>query len=140
VLKQTNAALVIWGEYDSGRVVANFTGRDQSGDQREIAIDNPNELNSTINVKVKQEVQLLALLTLGKLYLNEQAYPKAAAAFDQALALQPQAKDTVATLHFYAGLTAQHQADQTKALAAYDQAIAHYSQMVTLQPELVTGF
>lgn len=140
VLKQAGAALVIWGEYDSGRVVANFTVRNQSGDQREIAIDNPNDLNSTINVKVKQEVQLLALLTLGKLYLNEQAYTKAAVAFAQALAMKPQAKDTLATLYFYAGLTAQNQADQAPSLARYDQAIANYTQMITLQPELVNGF
>jgi len=140
VLKQTRAALVIWGEYDSGRVVANFTVRNQSGEQHEIAIDNPNDLNSTINVKVKQEVQLLALLTLGKLYLNEHAYAKAGAAFDRALALKPQAQDTQATLYFYAGLTAQNKADQTRSSAEYGQAIANYTKMIDLQPGAVNGF
>ncbi len=140
VLKQTRAALVIWGEYDSGRVVANFTVRNQRSEQREIAIDNPDDLNSTINVKVKQEVQLLALLTLGKLYLNEHAYAKADAAFAQALALNPQAADTQATLYFYTGLTAQNKADQTRSSAEYTRAIANYTKMITLQPAAVNGF
>ncbi|MFN8494114.1 MAG: helix-turn-helix domain-containing protein [Caldilineaceae bacterium] len=140
VLKQAGAALIIWGEYDSGRVVANFTVRDQSGEQREIAIDNPNDLNSTINVKVKQEVQLLALLTLGKLYLNDHAYAKAGAAFDHVLALHPQAQDTQATTYFYAGLTAQNKAEQTRSIADYDRAIEDYTKMIALQPALVNGF
>ena len=65
MLQTTKAALVIWGEYDAGRVVVQFTMSHKSEDQREIPVAYLNELNSTINIKVKHEVQLLAFLTFG---------------------------------------------------------------------------
>jgi tetratricopeptide (TPR) repeat protein/DNA-binding XRE family transcriptional regulator len=139
VLQTTKAALVIWGEYDAGRVVVQFTTSRKSGDQREIAVANPNELNSTINIKVKHEVQLLAFLTLGKVYLNDRLYDKAQIAFEQALALQPEEGDTQATLYFNLGYIAAKLAETQPSLQAYGRAIEHYTRVITMKPDWENG-
>ncbi|MCX6044399.1 MAG: hypothetical protein NT075_04750 [Chloroflexi bacterium] len=134
-LQSAQAALVIWGEYDSGRVVVQFTMQNKLSDQHEIAIANPDELNSTINVQVKQEVRLLALLTLGKVYWHEQRYDKANIAFKQALALKPQEVDTQATLYFNLGYLATKLPEKQPSLVAYEQAIADYTRVIGLKPD-----
>ncbi len=135
VLQSAQAALVIWGEYDSGRVVVQFTMQNKLVDQHEIAIANPDELNSTINVQVKQEVRLLALLTLGKVYWNDRRYAKANIAFGQALALKPQEIDTQATLYFNLGYIATKLTESQPSLPAYDQAIADYTRVIDIKPD-----
>ncbi|CAN5778307.1 hypothetical protein BH10CHL1_BH10CHL1_47630 [soil metagenome] len=135
VSQSTQAALVIWGEYDSGRVVVQFTMQNKLNDQHEIAIANPDELNSTINVQVKQEVRLLALLTLGKVYWNEQRYDKANIAFNQALALKPQEIDTQATLYFNLGYLATKLNEKQPSLRAYGQAIDAYTRVIGIKPD-----
>lgn len=135
VLQAAQAALVIWGEYDSGRVVVQFALQNKLSDQHEIAIANPNELNSTINVQIKQEVRLLALLTLGKVYWHERRYAKANIAFGQALALKPQAIDTQATLYFNLGYIATKLTEGQPSLLAYEQAIADYTRVISIKPD-----
>jgi len=135
VLAASDAALVIWGEYDSGRVLVKFATRAGDGDERTIDVSTPNELSSTIKVAVPNEARTLALLTLGKLYLNERLYAEEQAAFEAALALQPPGNDTRATIYFYLARIAER--EQTT--AGYARAINYYTQVIELKPEWVNA-
>ncbi len=65
---RSGAKIVIWGEYDSGRVVAYFTmpgNRSEPHDQQVVDLaTSPSELPATINVGLAEEVRYAALLTL----------------------------------------------------------------------------
>ena len=63
-------------------------------------LSSPGDLSSTINVDLPQEVRLLALTTLGRLYRDRNEYAGARNAFKRALDLQPAAAETEAMLHF----------------------------------------
>jgi tetratricopeptide (TPR) repeat protein len=131
VLDDTGAAMVIWGEYDSGRIRVNFAlpgGQGRVGWQR--LLNSPSELSTTINLDVPREVQALALLTVGRLYRDGGDLNQAKAAFEQALAQNPSEPDTVATLSFYLGYL---YASSTP--AQLDKAIAAYSRTIELRPE-----
>lgn len=137
VLNDTGAAMIIWGEYDSGRIRVNFalpSGQDKVGWQRLLA--SPSELSTTINLDVPREVQALALLTVGRLYRAGGDVAKARAAFEQALAQNPGEANTVATLSFYLGyLYADSPPPQLdKAIPQLDKAITAYSRAIELRP------
>ncbi len=135
VLAASDATLVIWGEYDSGRVLVKFATRSGDGDERTIDVSAPNELSSTIKVAVPNEARTLALLTLGKLYLAERLYAEEQKAFEAALALQPSGNDTRATIYFYLARIAER--EQTE--AGYARAINYYTQVIALKPEWVNA-
>ena len=135
VLAASDAALVIWGEYDSGRVLVKFATRSGDGDERTIDVSAPNELSSTIKVAVPNEARTLALLTLGKLYLSERLYAEEQEAFEAALALQPAGNDTRATIYFYLARIAER--EQTT--AGYARSINYYTQVIALKPEWVNA-
>ncbi len=135
VLAASDAALVIWGEYDSGRVLVKFATRGGDGDERTIDVSTPNELSSTIKVAVPNEARTLALLTLGKLYLSARLYAEEQEAFEAALALQPTGNDTRATIYFYLARIAER--EQTT--AGYARAINYYTQVIALKPEWVNA-
>jgi tetratricopeptide (TPR) repeat protein len=130
VLSDTGATMMIWGEYDSGRVRVSFTRPAglTTGWQR--LLNSPSELSTTINLDVPREVQALALLTVGQLYRDAGEVDKAKAAFVQALAEQPREADTVATLSFYLGYL--YAASRPPEL---DKAIDAYGQTIALRPE-----
>ena len=130
VLDATGAVLMIWGEYDSGRVRVRFTlvsGGAELDWQR--LLGTPTELSTTINLDVPRETQALALMALGRLYRTAGDMAKARAAFAQALAQQPSNEDTVATLTFYLAIL--DAADNPPAL---DRAIEGYTQVIELRP------
>jgi tetratricopeptide (TPR) repeat protein len=135
VISATQAAMVIWGEYDSGRVRVSFAlpdGREMLGWQR--LLNTPAELATIINLDAPREVQALALIAVGKLYRDAGRLDEAKAAFAQALAQQPSEADTVATLAFYLGYL--YAAGQPPQL---DQAIDLYGQTIELRPEWVNA-
>jgi tetratricopeptide (TPR) repeat protein len=131
VLQATHATLVIWGEYDSGRVRVRFTLADSGKEmdwQRYLGA--PTELVTTINLDVPRETQALALMTLGRLYRNGGDLKRARAAFAQALAQHPSDQDTVATLTFYLAAL-----DAGAEPANLDRAIAGYTTVIELRPD-----
>lgn len=133
LLDATHAALLIWGEYDSGRVRVNFAlpGAAMGWEQ---FLSTPNELSTIINLDVPRESQALALMALGRLYRDRSDLAKAEAAFRQALALEPTSPETVATLHFYLGYLA------TQLVPAdLDAAIDAYSTVIDLRPDWVNA-
>jgi tetratricopeptide (TPR) repeat protein/transcriptional regulator with XRE-family HTH domain len=132
-LAQADAALIIWGEYDSGRIRANLTLSDQRLTQSvDFDLTSADELVTTINSKVPAEVRMFALLTLGTLYPLDEFYTNAARTFQAALDLRPPQQKTRALLNFYIGLAV----SRAGTLDAYDNAIAHYTNALQLNPQL----
>ncbi|HXF61100.1 MAG TPA: tetratricopeptide repeat protein [Caldilineaceae bacterium] len=129
VLTETGAAMVIWGEYDSGRVRVKFALPGGALDWQRLAAT-PDELSTIINLDVPREVQALALMAVGRLYRDTGKLEQAKAAFLAALAQAPSEPDTVATLSFYLGyLYASSRPPEP------DEAIAAYSRTIELRPE-----
>jgi len=136
---RARATVVIWGEYDSGRVLARFmvSGSRPEPDERQLEelVASPSDLSATINSALSAEVRYMALLTLGQLYADREDYDQARAVFSQALAQPPAESDAIATLYFHLGHI--YQVGEPVDL---DQAIQHYSQVITLEPGWVTAY
>ena len=131
--QRANAAMVIWGEYDSGRVMANFTipeGKSDTHQQLVVDIDSsPSDLPTTINIDLPDEVHSLALLTLGQLYLDRSDFDHAKTVLVQALARPPIDPDTLASLRYRLGL-----AYLGGELADLDEAIWLFTQVLAVKP------
>lgn len=150
LLTATNATLVIWGEYDSGRVRVNLDARDPKANQsRNFTLTPADELVTTINAVVPVEIRNTALLalgslandqghtqmTVGRLLRDQGNYQAAATLFERALELNPPDSATAANLHFYLG----YLAEKSAGLADYDRAITYYTRAFALNPQLVTA-
>ncbi|MCC6456568.1 MAG: tetratricopeptide repeat protein [Caldilineaceae bacterium] len=130
VVEETGAALMIWGEYDSGRVRVRFTVAGESAElDWEQLLGAPTELSTTINLDVPRETQALALMTLGRLYRNAGELERARSVFAQALALEPSDTETVATLTFYLAIL-----DAAATPPNLERVIEGYSKVIELRP------
>jgi tetratricopeptide (TPR) repeat protein len=140
--QEISATLVIYGEYDVGRVVVKFAhpaNRDDFTDpvlQRHVL--NMQELSATINSDLPQQVRSLALMALGQIFLSR-------AEADQACPLLAQARDnlktdttvdpqTLALVNFFLG-TAYHHSDPP----ALDAAIVAYTEAVEIWPQMLSS-
>ena len=134
---RSNAALLIWGEYDSGRVVARFTASPNSGPsaRAEQVVDitsSPEDLPATINIGLTDEVRYIALATLGQLYLEQDEFDMAKPLLIRALEPPPSESAALANLRFLLG-SAYLGGD----LADYDEAIWLFTQVLAIQPRSV---
>ena len=105
--RRTNASIVIWGEYDSGRAQARFTVPALDGSMEESQVERPvvnaSDLTATINTELPHDVRLLALLILARLYEGGEDSKEARDLLDEALTTLPKEPDTVATIYFQLG-------------------------------------
>lgn len=127
ILARSGAWMVIWGEYDSGRVLARFAQADSDGPAPvESLVASPAELFATINSELPQEIRYLALLTLGTFYLDKGSYPQARAVLTGANASPPQETDARTALLLALGLAYQLGDDPQleKANGFYDELLA----------------
>jgi tetratricopeptide (TPR) repeat protein len=137
VLTATNATMMIWGKYDSGRVRVNLEMRDPNDSQkRDYNLTTTDELLTTVNYTVPTEIRLVGLIGLGRLLRNQGDYEAATAAFQRALALNPQDPNTQATLNFYLG----HLAEQEGNLPGLNRALTFYSRAIELNHELYLAY
>ena len=131
--QKAGAAIVIWGEYDSGRVVANVTSsRSRSQPHGPQVVDiasSPTELPAAINIDLTAEVRSVALLTLGQLYLEQREHDQAKTVLIQALAEPPSDPASLAGLRYRLGL-----AYLGGEYADLDEAIWRFSQVLSVQP------
>ena len=131
--ERSGAAIVIWGEYDSGRVVANITSpRSQSESHGPQVVDiasSPAELPSAINLGLTSEVRWVALLTLGQLYLEHREFDLAKTVLIQALADPPSDPAALAGLRYRLG-----RAYLGGEYADLDEAIWRFSQVLNARP------
>ena len=137
--RRADAMLVIWGEYDSGRVIARFTvpdSRSEQHDQQVVDIaSTPSELPATINIGLTEEVRYVALLTLGQLHLEQGEYDLAKASLIRALTKPPADPSALANLRFNLGL-----AYRGGKKADFDIAIWLFSQVLSTEPDSVEAY
>lgn len=136
---RADAMLVIWGEYDSGRVIARFTVPDSRSEQRDQQVvdiaSTPSELPATINIGLTEEVRYVALLTLGQLHLEQGEYDLAKAALIRALTKPPADPSALSNLRFNLGL-----AYRGGRKADFDIAIWLFSQVLSTDPDSVEAY
>ena len=139
VAQRTNASIVIWGEYDSGRAQARFTVPALHGsmeeDQVERPVLNPTDLTATINTELPHDVRLLALLIFAELYESGEDSKKARDALGEALTDLPEELDTVSTIYFR--LAYLHQVKEPPNLAAAEK---YYTLAILYNPESPTAY
>jgi len=138
---RAHATLVIWGEYDSGRVRVNWTTGDaltgqEKTEQLDFALTSPSELITTINTRLPQEIRSLALIALGRVLRDQGDGPRASVAFRLALELDPEDDKTRALLNFYLG----HLTEQGGTLADLNRAIAYYTAAIQGNGQLVDAY
>ncbi|MBW7883623.1 MAG: tetratricopeptide repeat protein [Caldilineaceae bacterium] len=132
VLAASRAVLVIWGEYDAGRVRASVTLQGQDGTAWVNPVDDPSRLPLVINQDVPHAARVFALFALGQYYRDNNEPEQALAAFESALALNPTDEATQAALHFYVGVLL----PMVRGYAAsiIGQSIDHYTTALALRP------
>ena len=134
--RRSDAALVIWGEYDSGRVIARFSvPRSRTTLHAQQIVDiasSPAELPATINIGLTEEVRHVALLTLGQLYLEQDDFDRAKTVLVHALDPPPSEPAALANLRFLLG-----RAYMGGDLADYDEAVWLFTQVLAVQPNSV---
>ncbi|MCY4582409.1 MAG: tetratricopeptide repeat protein [Chloroflexi bacterium] len=130
---RSGARLVIWGEYDSGRVIARFTApRTETGPRTGEVVDivsSPVGLPVTINAGLTEEVRHVALITLGQLYLEQQEFDLAKTVLIQASTSPPSDPEALAHLRFLLG-----RAYRGGELYDFDEAIWLFTQTLALRP------
>ena len=139
VARRSGATMVIWGEYDSGRVRATLTvpeaQREAIGQSVVDIASSPAELPAIINLDLADEVRSIALLTLGQLYLERQDFDTAKIVFIQALDQPPVDPAALASLWYRLG-----RAYQGGDLADLDEAISLFSKALAVYPQSVDAY
>ena len=130
------ARLIIWGEYDSGRVLAHVTPLVPEASTRDALhlLTDAADLNAVINTDLPDEVRWLALAALGQIAYLSGDYDHAQQAFQQALQQHPSQLDGLDVVYFYLALLAQRQPQPDQ-----NQIIAYYSQAIDLSPGFVSA-
>ena len=136
VARRSGATIVIWGEYDSGRIKATLTvpeePREAIGQSVVNIASSPVELPAIINLDLADEVRSIALLTLGQLFLERQDFDTAKLVFIQALDQPPVDPAALASLWYRLG-----RAYQGGDLADLDEAISLFSKALAVYPQSV---
>lgn len=127
-LVASGAALLIWGEYDSGRVVARFLPRSNLAvAARELSLlaASPADLPTVINSALPGDIRYLALYSLAQIYLADGAPALARSSLGQAGVNLPADPATRAAHYFLWGYTNQimEGADLNVVIQAYTDAL-----------------
>ena len=137
--QRSGAAIVIWGEYDSGRIVARLTvPRSQGEPHGPQVVDiasSPAELPTAINIDLTAEVRSVALLTLSQLYLEQREFDLAKTVLIQALNQPPADPVALSGLRYRLG-----RAYLGGELADLDEAIWLFTQVLAVQPRSVDSY
>ncbi len=134
----TRATLVLWGEYDSGRVVARVQAPRAAGavDQQEVhrLVATPADLNVTVNTELPKEMRWMALYVLGEAALNAGRYDTAQAALKRALSLAGGDDATISRIYYDLGFI-----EGARAAPDWSQAIAYYTLAIERSPGSVAA-
>jgi tetratricopeptide (TPR) repeat protein len=137
-LEALGATMLLWGEYDSGRVIVRTSaaGLEASSQpvERRWWVSSPQELNATVNFALAEEVRWTALYVLGRVYVGRGHWDAAKDVFSRARFLGLADGDAQASLDFYLGLV-ESQRDSPQ----WDAAIAHYTAAVERRPGFVSA-
>ena len=134
--RRSGASILIWGEYDSGRVMARFTvaqkGNHRQGQQVVDISSSPADLPATINVELTEEVRFVAMMTLGQLYLEREEFDRAKTVLIRAMSRPPSGPAPLAKVRFLLG-----HAYLSGDLADFDEAIWLFTQVLAVEPRSV---
>jgi tetratricopeptide (TPR) repeat protein/transcriptional regulator with XRE-family HTH domain len=133
VVTSSRAAMVIWGEYDAGRVRASLTTPTQEDAYWVNPVDAPSSLPYVINQDVPRDARIFALYTLAGYYRTIEEAEKALAVYRRTLAQSPNDPTILASVHFYIGLLTP--AVQGYTVQSLSNAIYHYTKTLELQPD-----
>jgi tetratricopeptide (TPR) repeat protein len=132
--QEYGAALVIWGEYDSGRVLANFTLPSEQEAVRTVRqVTTSADLSAVINTELPTTARWVALISVGQVHYAARRYEQALAAFERALNYPPGDEKALASAYFALGYIYGLQGDQ-------DQAIAYYTRALEQNPSLASAY
>ena len=138
LLEELNATLIVWGEYDSGRVVAQILSRDLSGEvfprDEYWVLDQTESLPATINLDLPQEVNWLALFAIGRSLQTQEEYVLAQQVYETALQYVENNLAREAQLYFYLGF-----AEASKSQGDIDRAIAYYSESLSRKSDYASA-
>ena len=136
--RRSGAALIIWGEYDSGRVVARLTTSKSNVEPDKLRVEklaaSPVDLPAIINSDLPEEIRYVALLTLGQLYVDQGDLTRGRAILEQAADRPPADTTALAGLFFLLGY-----ANQQSEPADLDAAIDYYGRVLALRPDNVAA-
>ena len=134
--RRSDAVIVIWGEYDSGRVMARFTTPRVQSTQRDRQVvdiaSSPSDLPATINAALTEQVRYVALLTLGQLYLEQGEHDLAKTVLIHASDSNPTDPAALANLRYLLG-----RAYLGGKLADFDEAVWLFTQVLAVRPRSV---
>lgn len=140
--QSVSATLVIYGEYDAGRVVAQFARTAETdafideGLSKEVT--GLQELSAAINTEFPQQVRSLALISLGQIFIGQKETGQAVRVLERARYNFENGSNTDTktggTLNFYLGV-AYNQSQPPR----LDEAIEAYTQALATHPELVSA-
>ncbi len=132
------ATLVIWGEYDSGRVIVHSTvphlDLQTAARGREWFISSTEELTTVINSKLPQEIRWEVLHILGQTFYLAGESDTAASLFGKAVQVQTEDPSNSSLAYFFLGLIERQRIDYD-----LDSVIAYYSEAVAQRPKLVSA-
>jgi tetratricopeptide (TPR) repeat protein len=132
--QEYGATLVIWGEYDSGRVLANFTLPSEQEAVRTVRqVTTPADLSAVINTELPTTARWVALVSVGQVHYAARRYEQALAAFERALNYPPGDEKALASAYFALGYIYGLQGDP-------DQAIAYYTRAIEQNPFLASAY
>lgn len=137
-----SATLVIYGEYDAGRVLVKFASPANQTIFAHPALQRDvldiQELSATINNDLPQQVRSLALMALGQIYLGQnkagQARPLLTQARNNLQRASITGDQSWALINFFLG-AAYHHSDPP----ALDEAIEAYSEAITAWPQMISS-
>lgn len=136
--EESGATAMVWGEYDSGRVVARISANPATlpiqGSERRWLLAEPSQLNTTVNVDLPESVQWMAMLVLGQVDYWTGRNELAEAAFHQALTSPTGDAAAMATAYSYLGAI-----EARKAEPDLDLILAHYSLALEHQPGMTSA-
>ncbi len=132
--QEYGATVVIWGEYDSGRVLTNFTLPSEQEAMRTVRqVTTPADLTAAINTELPTTARWVALISVGQVHYAAGRYQQALAAFERALSYPPGDESALASAYFALGYIYGLQGDP-------DQAIAYYARAIEQNPSLVSAY
>jgi len=133
VLATSRAALVVWGEYDAGRVRAGVSVAESDDTYWVNPVDAPERLPLVINEDVPRDARVFALLALGHYFRTDGDDAKALAVYARALAQSPTDPATEASLQFLVAVLLPIVRGHTPQVLT--EAIEHYSAVLALRPD-----
>lgn len=131
-----NADIVVWGEYDTGRVVAVVSAPEEGSSvvsrERRWHVKTVEELSTRINGDVPSDVSWISLYVLGRALFLADRTEQAEAVFQRVLNEPIDNHATRASVYFSLG-----RIEAGKEASNPDKVIAYYTEALELRPDMV---